>query len=221
MKREPRTAAERDDRRDDVSDDAEHPAAFVVAVALRHLAGDSHRRRRTAAHRRARARRRDPRWRRSVLLRRVRFSAEPGAAEIADQLAGLSLAAAHRTLDLLALARFASCAFRKRRACLHERAAVSVAKCFRVGVGFVAARAPFHDGQESSGASFSGASLDDIEAKCDTLITASRLPRRQTFPSPPDARASSEPVRQLFATRPSRRTSRCRPASTARAACSP
>src|SRR5271163_971319 len=217
MKREPRTTAERDDRRDDVSDDAENPAAVVVAVALRHLACDSHRRRRTAPHRRSRARRSYPRWRRSILLRRVRFSAESRAAEIADQLAGLSLAAAHGTFDLLALARFASGAFRKGRACLHERAAVSVAKCFRFWVGFVAARAPFHVRQESSGGSFSGASLDDIGAKCDTLITAARLPRRQTFPSPPDARASSEPVRQLFATRPSQRTSRYRPASTARA----
>ena len=166
------------------------------------------------------ARRNRPRRRRSVLPLRIRFSAEPGAAEIANQLAGLSLAAAHWTLDLLALARFASSAFRKRRACLHECAAVSVAKCFRVGVGLIATRAPFHDGKQSSGASFSGASLDDIGARCDTLITASRLPRCQTFPSPRDARASSEPVRQLFATRPSRRTSRYRPASTARAACS-
>src|SRR5271169_4304726 len=114
MKREPRTAAERDDRRDDVADDAENPAAFLFFF-VRHLAGDSHRRRRTAAHRRARARRNRPRWWRSVLLR-VRFSAQSRAAEIADQLAGLSLAAAHRTLDLLALARFASRAFRKGRA---------------------------------------------------------------------------------------------------------
>src|ERR1700735_2708349 len=193
MKREPRAAAERDDRGDDGAEDAENPAAFVFFL-VRHLAGYSHRRRRTASHRRARARRHYPRWRRSVLLR-VRFSAEPGAAEIADQLAGLSLAAAHRTLDLFAFARIASSAFRERRARLHKRAAISVAKCFRVGVGLVAARAPFHVGQESSGASFSGASLADIAAKCDTPITAARLPRRQTFPSPPDVRAWSGPVR--------------------------
>jgi len=89
-------------------------------------------------------------------------------------------------------------------------------KGFRIGVGLVAAGAPFHVGKKSSGASF-----DEIGANCDTPTIAVRSPRRQIFPLPRYDRESSRPARLLFATRPSRQISRCHRASTVRATCSP
>src|SRR5208283_2659535 len=94
IKREPRAASQRDYRRDHVPNDAEPPAAFFFAVAVRHPARDAHRRRRIAPHRRPTARRRYPRRRRRRLpcVRRCRFHSEPRAAEVADKFPRLRLA---------------------------------------------------------------------------------------------------------------------------------
>ena len=212
MKREPGAAAERDDRGEQVANDAEHPAAFLVAVVRRHLPRHSHRRRRIAPDGAGIARGWRPRRRWRVHFG-CRFHAEAGAAKIADQFAGLSFAAAYWTLDLCALV--AARAFGEGRAGLDQRGAVSFAEGFRVGVGFFAAGAPFHGVKKSSGASF-----DEIGAKCDTPISSSRSLRRQIFPSPRADRAWLRPARLLFAIHPSRQIFRYRRASTARAACS-
>src|SRR5271156_3910265 len=98
MYREPGAAAERDDRRKHVQEDAERPASFsFVVIAFRHPARDTHRRRGTAPHGGIARRRRRSRWRGSVLLGGG-VTPESRAAEIANQLARLSLAAAYGTL---------------------------------------------------------------------------------------------------------------------------
>src|SRR5271170_6315983 len=159
MKREPRAAAQRDDRGQHVGEHPEGRAAFVFVVPARHLARDSHRGRRVAPHRRRLARGRARRRRRVGLSGRL--DAESRAAKVADQLARLRLAAAYRTLDLGALVAFTPGAFRKGGTGLDQRCSVSFAKRFRIGVGFIAARTPFHLCKKSSGASF-----DDIRANC-------------------------------------------------------
>ena len=87
MDREPGAASERDDSRNQVAEDAEHPAAFSFAVVFRHPAGDRPRGRGAASHGRIPRRRRDgptevectarPRTPRRVVRRRNYKSVRP------------------------------------------------------------------------------------------------------------------------------------------------